>query len=87
MTRKYNAYTHWTNVVLLGLESQQAIALRLLKLAKGGKRAKAEGRRMVTEKLLAALAAGQLALRGATPTRITKSYRAKVRANVRRLSK
>jgi hypothetical protein len=38
----------------LGLEAQNVIALRLLRLAAGGARAEAEASRMVTEKILAA---------------------------------
>lgn len=87
MKRRRSMTAFWTNAMMLGLECQQAIALRLLKLSKGGKQANRESRRMVSEKAAAAVAASRQFLQGASPTRLTKSYRAKVRANVRRLSK
>ncbi|HEX3666802.1 MAG TPA: hypothetical protein VHU23_16375 [Rhizomicrobium sp.] len=87
MKRRRSNAAYWTNAFMLGLECQQAIALRLLKLSIGGPKARRESRKMVTEKVDAAFAAGQLAMGGASPTRLLKSYRTKVRANVKRLSK
>ena len=38
------------DAVLLGLETQRVMALRLMKLSRGGRAAEAEAMRMVTEK-------------------------------------
>jgi hypothetical protein len=62
-------FRSWTKVArsasLLGLESHQVIALRLVKLAKGGKAAQKEAHRMVAEKIAAAQAAAlKLAMGG-----------------------
>ena len=62
-------FRSWTKVArsasLLGLESHQVIALRLVKLAKGGEAAQKEAHRMVAEKIAAAQAAAlKLAMGG-----------------------
>jgi hypothetical protein len=78
---------NWFNLVLLAAESQQVIGLRLMKLAMGGPKAKAEATLMVAEKVAAAgVAAGNL-MSGASSESVVRGYRKKVRANVRRLSK
>ena len=80
-------YRSWFNLMMLAAESQQVILLRTLKLAAGGEKAKAEARRMVTEKVVSAGdEASRLAL-GATPHSVISRYRKKVRANSRRLTK
>jgi hypothetical protein len=78
----------------LGLDSAAVIGLRSLKIAAGGSAGAAEVRRMVTEKIDAALALQALALKGglgATPQRAAAKtlahYRRRVQANHRRLSK
>lgn len=74
-------------LVLLGIESQQVIGLRWIRLAAGGPRAHQEAVLMVCEKLLAN---GKAALRlslGRFPSAIVDDYRAIVRANITRLSK
>ncbi len=78
----------------LGLESSAVIGLRAMKMAAGGPAAEAEGLRMVSEKVDAAIAVQTLALTGglgATPhraaARTLAHYRRKVRANRRRLAK
>jgi hypothetical protein len=77
----------WLSLSHLAVESQQVIWLRTLKLMAGGPAAKRESLRMVTEKVEAAQhAAGSLML-GATPDSVARHYRAKVRANRKRLSK
>jgi hypothetical protein len=82
------------NAMALGLEASAVIGLRTVKLAKGGRAAKAEARRMVAEKVRAALELQGLALTGALgadPTtaaaKTVRHYAPKVRANLRRLSK
>ena len=79
-------YRSWINLMMLAAESQQVIWLRTLRLAAGGKKAKSEARRMVSEKILAAgMESGRLIL-GASPDSVVRRYRKKVKANVRRLS-
>jgi hypothetical protein len=47
----FKSWMRLTNVaVLLGLEAQQVISRRLMRIAAGGKRARFETERMVTEK-------------------------------------
>ena len=80
-------YKPWFNLTMLAVESQQVIGLRLMKLAIGGPKARAEASRMATEKLAAAShATGRLML-GASQDSIVTGYRRKVRANSRRLLK
>ena len=80
-------FKHWWSLTMLAAESQHVMWLRSVKLAKGGRGAAAEGRRMVSEKLAAAAqATAELAMGGST-TRTIAGYRRKVRANRRRLSK
>lgn len=81
------------NAWALGLESSAVIGLRTLKIAAGGPDAEAETRRMIAEKVDAALALQRLAFTGglgATPhraaARTVAHYRKKVRANRRRLA-
>jgi hypothetical protein len=85
--RKRNTAGYWLNLLMLGIESQQAIALRLARLSKGGPRARRESSLMVKEKLITGAKAGHRLLKGASATDTVKHYRGKVRANIRRLSK
>jgi hypothetical protein len=78
----------------LTVDALSVIALRTALIARGGKRAETESRKMVNEKIAAGLAlqgkllTGQL---GKTPesalTRTLAHYRPKVKANRRRLTK
>jgi hypothetical protein len=78
----------------LGLEASSVIALRMLKIASGGKDSEAEARRMINEKIEAGLSLQTKALTGGlgiTPqsaaTKTLAHYQSKVRANRRRLEK
>jgi hypothetical protein len=78
----------------LGLEASAVIALRMLKIASGGKDSEAEARRMINEKIEAGLSLQTKALTGGlglTPqsaaTKTLAHYQSKVRANRRRLEK
>ncbi len=80
--------------MLLGMEAQKVVMLRLAKLAKGGAGSGPEAMKMVSEKLAAAQAAGRIMLQhGLTgrpdlaASKILRLYRGKVRANRRRLQK
>jgi hypothetical protein len=86
----------WFNLsmsaVQLGIEAQSVIALRMMKVAAGGKAAEIEMQRMISEKTQAALDAqlqiGRSAMSGRldlAPARAIALYRRRVRANQRRL--
>jgi hypothetical protein len=73
------------DAVLLGLETQRVMALRLMKLSRGGRAAEAEAMRMVTEKTSALAEAGMTLARGGSAGTVIRRYRTHVRANKRRL--
>ena len=75
------------NWMMLGLESNRVIGLRIAKLMRGGKAAQREARRMVTEKMFAAAKAGTSLMAGASADKIVAQYRRKVAANAKRLTK
>ena len=77
----------WMNMAMLGVECQQVIWLRFMKLAVGGPHAEAEADLMISEKMTAAVEAGQRLMLGASTDSVVKGYRKVVRANLRRLSK
>lgn len=77
----------FVEMTMLALEAQQAIWLRSTKIAGGGLAGAREAKLMVTEKVWAAQRAVRQAAAGAGPVGITRGYRRKVRANVRRQSK
>jgi len=77
----------WLNMMMLAAESQQVIALRMMKLAAGGKGAEAETQLMLSEKMTAATQAGVKLMAGGSSDSVVSDYRRKVRANIRRLSK
>ena len=76
-----------SDMVLLSLESQRVLSLRLAVFAIGGARAHAEAQRMILEKAFAASRAAQLMAFGHSPEAIVRHYRFRVRANQRRLSR
>ncbi len=77
----------WTNLVMLGIEAQQVIWLRMMKLAGGGPTAGFEAHRMVTEKVVAAAVASGQIMTGASADVVLRGYRRKVRSNARRLTR
>jgi hypothetical protein len=88
-------WKHWIDMTKLGFEAQCVIALRLAKVAAGGAAAKAECRRMVTEKVSAAIEAQAAAAAALTRGKNMEAaaalalvpVRRTVRANRRRLSR
>jgi len=80
-------FSSWFDMTMLAMESQQVIWLRTMKLASGGPEAGVEAQRMVSEKVAAASQAAMNLMSGHSPDSVVKSYRRKVRANARRLSK
>jgi hypothetical protein len=85
----------WTDAWRVGLDAQQVIAMRLVRISAGGAAADAECRRMVSEKVSAAVAAqaaAAAALVGGKGAEITATaalapVKRAVRANHRRLSR
>jgi hypothetical protein len=71
----------WAN-----LEAQHVIALRLMKLAKGGAAAQREAHRMISEKMVASMEAAAALASGKSPKSIVRRYRTIIRANGKRLS-
>lgn len=92
--RKHSMFRLFADAMKMSADANQVIALRLMKIAQGGPRAKRESRLMVQEKLDAAAKAGltaaQAIARGdAThaPHRALAVYQKRVTRNLRRLSK
>ena len=77
----------WSPSAMLILESNHVIGLRLMKLACGGSEAGHEAVLMVTEKLAAAVEAGETFLRGGTVASVVDRYREHVGANAVRLGR
>jgi|SRR5690242_8286634 len=75
----------WFAATRLALESSQVVELPLPKLAAGGLRAHVEARRLVTEKIGEAMAAGAILMGGGSGSRVIAHYRRRVRSNERRL--
>ena len=76
------------------MEASSVIALRMMKIGSGGKSAKAEAERMISEKLRAGLDLQKMAMTGAfgltgrgATGKALRYYGRKVRANRRRLIK
>jgi hypothetical protein len=85
MFKNWMQLTH--DAMLLGLESQRVMGLRLMKLSRGGRAAQAEALRMFSEKTTALAEAGTTLARGGSPGTVIRRYRSHVRSNKRRLSK
>ena len=72
----------------LALEANGVIALRMMKLMLGGRRAaRREARLMVSEKIDAAVKASRSLIGGASAEEIIGQYRRRVAANAKRLAK
>ncbi|MBB2740166.1 hypothetical protein ACK28Q_11435 [Bradyrhizobium japonicum] len=82
--QEYRSMWNW---MMLGLESNRVIGLRIAKLMRGGKAAQREAHRMVSEKMLAAAKASTSLMAGASGDKIVEQYRRKVAANAERLSR
>jgi hypothetical protein len=70
-----------------GLETQQVVGLRMLKIAAGGTAAQTEAVRMLTEKVTAGAEALGTLSTGGSSRRIARRYRTRVKANIRRLTR
>ncbi len=75
-----------SDTVLLAMEAQTVIGLRLGQIAIG-RGSPAENQLMVTEKMLAFTEAAATMAMGGSAHTVVKGYRRKVRANTRRLKR
>jgi hypothetical protein len=87
-SRRFNNWLKFAvDVNLATLEAQQVIAMRVMKLSRGGANGAKEARRMVSEKIFAAGEAGFKLASGGSGHSVVKHFRRKVRANLKRLAK
>jgi hypothetical protein len=70
-----------------GFEAQNVIALRTMKICAGGAAAHTEVVRMIIEKASASAEAVAILSLGGSGQRVVRRYRARVRLNMRRLSR
>jgi hypothetical protein len=75
------------SLMLLAIEANDVIALRMMKLMRGGRSARREAELMVSEKIRAALEATAGLMAGASGDEIVRRYRRHVAANAKRLGK
>jgi hypothetical protein len=75
------------SLLMLALETNHVIGLRLMKLMRGGKRARRESQLMINEKIDAAFKAGASIMAGASANKVVQGYRRRVAANAKRLSR
>jgi ubiquinone biosynthesis protein UbiJ len=80
-------FKFWHDAAMLSLEAQHVVAMRMMKLARGGKRSRAEASRMVAEKVAESFGMASALLRGGTTHAAIKKVRRRVRRNSRRLSR
>ena len=71
----------------LGYEVQTVMALRMMKLARGGLAAEAEMQRMMTEKGVAFAEAATTLATGGSMNKVVRRVRSRVNQNKRRLSR
>jgi hypothetical protein len=74
-------------LIMLALEANGVVALRMMKLMRGGKRARHEAERMVSEKIAAAMEATASLMAGASSDEIVHRYQRHVAANAKRLGR
>jgi hypothetical protein len=72
-------------LMMLAIEANGAIALRMMKLMRGGRNARREAKLMVSEKIIAASEAAASLMAGASADEIVYRYRQHVARNAKRL--
>jgi hypothetical protein len=75
------------SLMLLAVEANGVIALRMMKLMRGGRSARREAELMVSEKIRAAFEATANSMAGASGDEIVRRYRRHVAANAKRLGR
>ena len=76
----------FSSLMLLAAEANGVVALRMMKLMRGGKSARREANLMVSEKISAAFEATANLMAGASGNEIVHRYRQHVAKNAKRLS-
>ena len=79
-------YNPFLSSMMLALECQKVIELRLVRLAWGGREGRAEMQSMVVEKIQAGIKAVGMLMMGASPEVVIARYREHVATNTKRLS-
>ena len=74
-------------MMMLAAEANGVVALRMMKLMRGGNGARSEAELMVREKIDAALEATGRLMDGDSGEKIVRGYRKRVAANAKRLRK
>ena len=77
----------FTSLMMLAVEANSVIALRMMKLMRGDRNARREAELMVNEKIRAALEATGNLMAGASADEIVDRYRQHVAGNAKRLGK
>jgi hypothetical protein len=77
----------FTSLMMLAVEANGVVALRMMKLMRGGRNARREAELMVREKIDAAFEATANLMTGASGDRIVNRYRQHVAANAKRLGR
>jgi hypothetical protein len=72
------------SLMMLAAEANRVVGLRMMKLMRGGRRARREAKLMVSEKIDAAFDAGARLMAGASGDEIIRRYRRGVAANAKR---
>jgi hypothetical protein len=75
----------FNSLMMLAVEANGVVALRMMKLMLGGRRARREAELMVSEKIDAAFKATASLMAGASGDDIVRRYRQRVAANAKRL--
>ena len=76
----------FNSLMLLAAEANAVVALRMMKLMRGGRSARREANLMVSEKIKAAFEATTSLVAGASGDEIVHRYRQHVAKNAKRLS-
>jgi hypothetical protein len=75
----------FNSLMMLAVEANGVVALRMMKLMRGGKRARREAKLMVSEKIDAAFETTARLMAGASCDDIVRRYRQHVAVNAKRL--
>ena len=79
-------YNPFLSSMMLAIECQRVIELRLVRIAWGGRAGRAEVASMVVEKINATMEASATLMFGGSPETVIARYREHVAANTERLS-
>ena len=77
----------FNSLMMLALEANGVVALRMMKLLSGGRGARREAKLMVSEKIRAAVEATASMMAGASGDEIVNRYRRHVAVNAKRLGR